>query len=396
MRSKNDCPLGASITLEDLIDNLHPVLHRLRQTEPVSWLPVINAWLVTDYNLSVEVMRDAKIFTVDHPGFTTAQVVGPSMLSLDGETHWQHRQPFEAPFRKRAVDGRFQTRVIQEIGQLIDRFQKNGQADLQHALAGPIAVQTMIHALGLENSSITAVLGWYDQIVDAVTRVSAGEPLPASGKAAFAALRQNLLPALHQNPAASLLAAASGAATGLTNDEIISNAAVLLFGGIETTIGMIANALFFLLTNPTVMPEVRRSPALLPAVLEETLRLEPAASVVDRYATEDVHLHDAQIKAGELVRVSLSGANRDPAVFPNPDEFKPHRPNLRSHVTFAQGPHVCLGIHLARLEVQAAVGQVLLRLPNLWLDGDTAVLLAQPRGLIFRKPEALQVRWDVH
>ena len=143
------------------------------------------------------------------------------------------------------------------------------------------------------------------------------------------------------------------------------------------------------------MAETQRNSNLLPAVLEETLRLEPAAAVVDRYATTDVQLHNALIKAGDLVRVSLSAANRDPAIFPYPDRFDPRRPNLRAHVAFAQGPHVCLGIHLARLEVQEAVRQVLERLDGVQLQGKTAVALAQPQGLVFRKPQALQVTWPV-
>jgi cytochrome P450 len=168
----------------------------------------------------------------------------------------------------------------------------------------------------------------------------------------------------------------------------------LLFGGIETTEGMIANALYFLLTNREWLHRVREDDALLPEVIEETLRLEPAAGVVDRYATQDTQLGEANIAAGDLVRVSLSGANRDAAVFPEPDQFDPLRPNLREHVAFAQGPHVCLGLHLARLEAQLAVEQVLARLPNLQFQiAEPTARSASPRGLVFRKPEALWVSW---
>ena len=157
---------------------------------------------------------------------------------------------------------------------------------------------------------------------------------------------------------------------------------------------MIANALYFLLTNPSVLKAVYANLALIPDVVEESLRLEPAAGVIDRYAVRDVQLASASIKAGDLVRVSLSGANRDPATFADPDRFDPTRPNLRSHVTFAQGPHVCLGLHLARLEAHLALKQTLHRLPELHLQ-DTAAALekAKPRGLVFRKPQALKVRW---
>jgi cytochrome P450 len=113
--------------------------------------------------------------------------------------------------------------------------------------------------------------------------------------------------------------------------------------------------------------------------------------VIDRYATEDLELGGAQIAAGELVRVSITAANRDPAVFSDPDEFELDRPNPRRHLAFAQGPHVCLGIHLARLEARAAVAGLLSRFPRLRLDPERP---AEIRGLVFRKPPELHVRWD--
>ena len=95
-----------------------------------------------------------------------------------------------------------------------------------------------------------------------------------------------------------------------------------------------------------------------------------------------------------LVRVSLAAANRDPGVFPEPDVFNLNRPNLRSHVTFAHGPHVCLGLHLARLEAKLALTSVLQDLDHLELKNDAESLeLAKPKGLIFRKPEALHCHW---
>lgn len=388
-------PLGASVTLGDFTDDPHPILHRLRQTEPVSWLPALNGWLVTRRDLAIDVMRDARRYTVDHPGFSTAQVVGPSMLSLDGAAHVRQRVPFEPPFRRTAVSHRFNQPVAHIVAQLLADLAPNGRSELRRDFAGPVAVHTMLTALGLKETPVTAVLGWYDTIVEAVTRVTAGEPVTAAGREAFAALCHSLRPALRQSPESSLLAAAAGAANRLTDEEIISNAAVLLFGGIETTEGMIANALYFLLTNEGALTAVLANPTALSSVIEESLRLEPAAAVVDRYATVDVVLGGAAIRAGDLVRVSLSAANRDPATFPDPDRFDPFRPNLRSHVTFAQGPHVCLGLHLARLEAELALGQLLGRLKGVRLEGETAVSLARPCGLVFRKPSALWATWDV-
>lgn len=386
-----DFPIGNGITLEELENDVHAVHHRLRPTEPVSWLPVLEAWLVTDRDLNIEVMRDAKTYTVDHPGFSTGQVVGPSMLSLDGAEHLRHRAPFERPFRKKEVSSRFETPVATYIDGLIERLAEKNGAELRRDFAGPIAVQTMIVALGLENTSITAVLGWYDTIVDAVTRVTAGEPVSEEGKAAFATLKEHLLPSLKRNPESSLLASVSGLADGLSDDQIVSNAAVLLFGGIETTEGMIANVLYHLLTDRDSLNRVQADLSLIPTAVDESLRLEPAASVVDRYTTKAVQLGDAYIEEGELVRVSLAGANRDPAVFPNPDRFDLTRTNLKAHVTWAYGPHVCLGLHLARLETHLALEKLLTYFPDLTLMDEEG---ARPCGLVFRKPPQLMAKWN--
>jgi cytochrome P450 len=177
----------------------------------------------------------------------------------------------------------------------------------------------------------------------------------------------------------------------LTEPEAISNAAVLLFGGIETTEGMIANAVLHLLSHPAALELIRNDPGLLPAAIEESLRLEPAAAVVDRFATADTRLAGAPIRAGDQVTVSIAAANRDPAVFPGPDTFDVRRPNAARHLAFAHGPHFCIGAHLARLEAQVAVGTLLQRLPRLRLDPRYH---SAPRGLVFRKPPDLYVRWE--
>jgi cytochrome P450 len=162
----------------------------------------------------------------------------------------------------------------------------------------------------------------------------------------------------------------------------------MLFGGIETTEGMIANAILHLLSAPAQLALVRDDPARLPNAIDESLRLEPAAAMVDRYATRDATLGDCAIRAGDLVRISVSAANRDPAAFPDPDRFDVTRENARQHLAFARGPHVCIGVHLARLEADTAVGRLLERFPRLRLDPERP---SAPAGLVFRKPPELNV-----
>jgi cytochrome P450 len=358
---------ASSITLEQLETDPHPILAQLR---PLAWVPVLNGWLVTGRELALHVMRDAETFTVDDPRFSTGRVVGPSMLTRDGDEHTRHRDPFAEPLRLAAVRERFAPLVEAETDALIDVFEGDGHAELRRSLAGPLAARVVALLLGLEAAETSAMLGWYDAIVDSVTGVAAGRPPTEAGRVAFDTLRDTVEPALES-------------AGDLTPAEVVSNAAVMMFGGIETTEGMIANLVFHLLSNGEETVE--------PNAVEESLRLEPAAAVIDRYATRDVELAGAQIGKGDFVEISLAGANRDPDFFPDPDRFDVHRENARHHVTFAHGPHVCIGMHLARLEALTAARRLFERLPGLRLDPTRP---AAPRGLVFRKPPTLDVLWN--
>jgi cytochrome P450 len=391
-----------TVTLADLESDPHPILARLRAGAPACWVPVLGAWLVTGYDLAVAVLRDARTFTVDDPRFSTAKVVGPSMLSLDGARHARHRAPFTRPFRAEEIHARLEAFTRAEAGRLVSAIQPSGAAELRRAVAGPLAVTVMAEALGLGQTNPTQVLAWYDGIVTAVQAeaanagaagagtgaTSANAGSTAAGAAAFAELAGSLRQVIAAPPPSSLLADVTGA---LTADEAISNAGVLLFGGIETTEGMIANAMLHLLSSPAELEFVRADRGLIPAAVEESLRLEPAAAVVDRYATGDTQLGGARIRAGDQVTVSIAGANRDPRIFDDPDEFQIRRPNAIRHLAFAHGPHFCLGAHLARLEARIAVATLLDLLPGLRLDERYP---AAPRGLVFRKPTDLRVRWS--
>ena len=369
------------VTLEELETDPHPALAALR---PVGWVDALNSWVVASRELAMTVMRDPETFTVDDPRFSTAQVVGPSMLSLDGAAHKAHRDPFESPFGLAETRGRFTAVVQQTVDELVGALEPPS-ADLRRTVAGPLSVAVVAYSLGLPPASASTVLDWYAAISDSVTGVSAGSQVTPEGAEAFARLHAHVASGIESTD--SLIAAAARAGLGV--DDVVANAAVLMFGGIETTEGMITNALWHLLTHPDQLDLVRADPSLLPNAMEESLRLEPAAAVVDRYATRDVTLAGTAIRRGDLVTVSLAGAGRDPAVFASPDEFDVRRPNARRHLAFASGPHICLGMHLTRLEALTAL-TALLRLPGLRLDPSSP----PPRGLVFRKPSAVNVWWD--
>jgi cytochrome P450 len=444
-------PVGAAVTIADLDGDPHLLLRRLREREPVSWLPVLGGWLVTRRDLALRVLSDSETFTVDDPRFSTARVVGPSMLSLDGPEHGRHRDPFAQAFRVTAVRSRLEAFVEAAAVRLVTDLRPAGSAELRRSVAGPLAVAVVAEVLGLDDTEPAIVLSWYDAIVAAVSALAAdpggaagpaaaGSPAVAgecggspavAGSAAFSLLRASLEAAIGRQGSSSLLAAAA-ADGGLTTSEVVSNAAVMMFGGIETTEGMIANAILHLLGHPDQLRLVLADDALIPNAIEESLRLEPAAAVVDRYCTAGVRIGDADIRQGDLVTVSLTGANRDPAFFDDPDRFDVRRDNARLGLAFARGPHFCPGAQLARLEAQAAIRALLTRLPGLRLDPQRddpqrddpqrddpqrddpqrddpqragapqpgsapagSAPAGSARGLVFRKPPALHARWDI-
>lgn len=381
-------PIGASVTVEQLESAPYGVLAALREQEPVSWVPAIGAWLITRRDLAVEAMRDAETFTVDDPRFTTAAVLGPSMLSLDGPEHQRHRSAFAPHFRPTLVREQFEEELVATCREIVGSFASDGRAELRTALAGPLAVNTISRFLGLVNVDARDVLSWYTEIANAIVGLTLGRPIAPSGTAAIAEIRERVGAALEEESSRLLTTLQSEAI--LHPDELPIETAVVMFGAIETSEGMTANLLWHLLTNPETLRRVVADRSLLTAAMEESLRLEPAAAVVDRYATRSIEIGGAVIAERDAVTISLLGANRDPEVFPQPDRFDIDRTNLRQHVTFVQGPHGCVGLHLARLETHAAVSEVLERLVDLAFDADAS---SAPSGLIFRKPASVVATW---
>src|SRR5215472_6332444 len=381
------------VFLDELDRDPHPLLARLRAQAPVSWVDELGGWLVTGHAAATAVLLDAAAFTVDDPRFTTARVTGASMLSTDGSEHARHREPFAHAFRPADVEGSLGEFIRAEAARLVAALRPAGGAELRTSFAGPLATAVMAEALGLSAAGVTpeTVLALYRDIVAAVAALPAAPPAGGDARVpvtSFGALAARLREAIRSGRAPLLgTASRSGA---LRDEEVISNAAVALFGGIETMEGMICNAVLWLGTWPGAFALAAEDLDQARGAVEESLRLEPAAAVVDRYATRDVAVGSARIRGGDFVRVSISGANRDPAVFPEPDRFLPRRPGVGRHLAFARGPHFCVGAHLARLEAVTAVTALASGLPGLHLDPEQP---AEVRGLVFRKPSALHVRW---
>jgi cytochrome P450 len=384
-------PIGASITLDDLTNTPYDVLALLRSNEPVSWLPALGAWFVTRRDLAIEAMKDADRFTVDDERFTTAKVLGTSMLSLDGPEHLRHRSAFTAPFRPKFIREELEQRIAERAKTLVSSTLMSEPREIRAGVAGPLAVHTILDVLGLVDVDASDVLSWYGAFGDAIVALTIGDDVPTEVHATLAQLYSYVGDAMGSDDTSLIRSLVDERMLRL--DEIPAAVAVVMFGAIETSEGMTANAFFHLLSNADSWEMLGRDRSLIPQAIDESLRLEPAATWIDRYTTADAELGDVHIPERELVTINLLAANRDPEVFEEPDTFDLERPNLARHVTFVQGPHACIGLHVARAETHAAITAALdweqATGQRLTLDGERS---AAPTGLIFRKPRAVSVQ----
>jgi cytochrome P450 len=373
----------ADVSIAELTDDPHPAWARLRPDGDVVRVPELGGWVTLTRAAGARVMRDARTFTVEDPRFSTGQIVGASMLSTDGAAHTAHRRPWAEVFKPAPVRERFTRTLRDEVALLLDRLAAAPAPDLRTGLAAPLATAAMGAALGLDRLQVGQVLDWYRAMVAGVDTVSRGGDPPAAALRAMASIREHVERTL-DGPPDTMLAAAAGAADA---GRLAADVAILLFGGVDTAESMTAIAAHHLLSHPDALAAVRADPALLPGAIQESLRLEPAATRVDRYATADAEVAGARIRAGDLVIVSLSAANRDPAVFADPDRYDIHRGNVADHLAFALGPHYCLGVHLTTLQTTLALGLLLQRFPGLRAAGPLPAIT----GFVFRKPPSVPV-----
>ena len=264
--------------------------------------------------------------------------------------------------------------------------------DLRTAFAARLPVQVMLLLCGLPAGAEPRMRRWYDSFEAALANFSHDPAIRQTARqsvAEFHALLDAQLEPLG-NRSGSLLAHLAHAPQRLSNEEIKRNLSIIFFGGISTVEALLLNCLWALFEHPPCLDRVRRDPALIPQVIEETMRwLSPVQSAT-RHVTAAFEWRGIEFAAHDTVNCMLGAANRDPAIFAEPDRFDLDRPNGRRHLGFATGSHACLGLHLAKAEARIALEMLLGRLDSLTLDRS---LTLPPRGNEFRQPSRLTVRW---
>jgi cytochrome P450 len=387
-------PLGTALTMDELERYDHaPLLHRLREREPVTWFAEHGAWLVTSRALFDELQMDPERFVVDVEDNPQRVILGRQMLVVDGDEHARHRGPFAGPFKHSAVHRQFAEAVTDRVDRLLDRFVGDGATELGAAFASPFAVGVAGDVLGLGLEEVQEVHDIYGVFAEGMVgyRDPQARERAADGRRRLAGLLAPALQRLERAPDDSMLSAALHDGAWRAPEELEANLRLILFGGVETVESMILNTTWELLHRPEQVEMLAADPGLWPAAVHEGLRFTPPVGYTDRWATADTELGGVPIARGDYVIGVIHAANRDPAVVPDPDRFDITRDPRRANLSFGKGIHMCLGVNLARLQGTVALRALFTRLPGLRLDPAHPT---EPVGFNFRRPPHLHVLWD--
>ncbi len=399
--------LSIDLNSPALLRNPYPLYAELRREAPIHRL-MPGIWLTTRYEDADRILRDPRFGkdflagvarrygadAVEKPAF---QMVNRFMLLMNPPQHTRLRGLVGKAFSvKQAPELR---RLAQrEADRLIDGFIDRGCADLVRTFAYPLPVRIICALLDIPPEDGLPYLE------DAQALVKVFEPSPigpsdidAADRAAQAFERhfREVCDERRKNPGCDLISLLLQAEEGedrLSGDEIVANVALLFLAGHETTANMIGNALLTLFRHPEQLASLRANPSLLPRAVNECLRYETSVHIAARVAMHDVAIGTVTIKRGETVYISLAAANRDPAVFEDPERFLIERPEPTPRpLSFGGGLHYCLGARLARIELETALGCLLQRLPALQLENIDAPLWKPT--IAIRGLDRLQARW---
>jgi cytochrome P450 len=385
-------PVGAEITFSDLEDaGGEAALDRLRDAEPVSWLPALGGWLVTGHAQAREALSPRAATTVEAGENLVRASLGRMMLTSDAEEHTRMRAPFERPFRMREATELFGAAIAGAAAELADAIAPTGECELGADFASPYAIRMAGRMLGLSLGDAARIDAFYDAFAGAMTYDGNPEPqrLADVARAELNAILQAELDRCRTSPDASLTSqVANDPGAGLTDPEIAAQLRVIMFGAIETIQGAVMNTMLLLLRNPDALAACRADAAALSGAVDEALRMIPPVAFMERWTHAPVEIGGIAIGTGEFIGVSVIAANRDPAVFADPLRFDLARGNARHALSFSFGEHHCLGAHLARLETVTAVEGLLEALP-----GAELVEVDEPSGFAFRRPQRLRLAW---
>jgi cytochrome P450 len=300
--------------------------------------------------------------------------IGPeSMIGMNNPDHARIRSLVSKVFTRRAID-RLRPRLVQLAEDLVHDTRQQETFDLMTSIAGVFPVLAICELLGIPQPDHARFRRWGSAIsadLDALTSA------PRQRKATKALLGMHayfsdLFEDRRRAPGDDLISELIGVedeGERLNSRELLATCNLLLFAGFETTVNLIGNGTLALIGHRDQLDLLRADPTLIPGAIEELLRYDAPIQVTARMPTRDIEIDGIALPANEPVSLLLGGANRDPDVFAEPDTLDIRRADARRHLSFAAGPHHCLGAALARLEAEIIFTVLLDQLGNLQLAG---------------------------
>ena len=359
----------------------YPCYAELRATGRAAWLPheqesaSKGVWLFSRHADAEALFREytavsKNIRAVRPPGMSTPFDL--HVLHRDGADHLRLRRLVSDFFSIRYLN-QMESRMEQVADALVNDIKAKGTFDLIPDFAEQMPLRVIAELIGVPVQDMPLVRKWSIALGDGFDSLLMSQPVIERQKqalAAFLVYAHDAIKARHQRPDGSLLshiAAAEG--NGLvSDDESIAMVGFLLFSGHETTINLIGNGLWLLLSHPEQWQLLVREPERLPDAIEEILRYEsPEQRTSFRLATDPLNINGIKIEPGQQLGIIIGSANRDDAVFTNPDVFDIRR-DAQRHLAFGLGLHNCLGKTLARMEARIALGRIIAQLPGLTLS----------------------------
>jgi cytochrome P450 len=386
--------IGEQITLGELERDPYPLYARLRDEEPVSWVPAVQLRLVTRYEDVRQIDLSPDVFTAATEPSTLNRTMGVNMLGSEGPDQARIRRIVEPPFRPRDVEERTQGMIPELAHELIDGFVDRRECDLFREFADPMSVRSLRFMLGLDEIPWEDLLRWNAGLMPGLANFE-GDPAkqtPADeASAAMGDAIERVLDRLEREPDGSVLSwmlHRSGEDT-MSRAEIVANTKLMLSGGLQEPRDLIG-LMIWALGSQEQLEAVRSDRSLIKPAVEETLRWAGPVGTSTRQTTEVTELAGVKLDEGTLIGAVLSSANRDPRRFSDPDRFDIHR-GEGAHVAFGIGAHFCLGAWFGRHLARVSLDVLLDRLPNLRLDPERPPTIS---GWEFRAPDSTWVRWD--
>ncbi|MGA2836136.1 MAG: cytochrome P450 [Acidimicrobiales bacterium] len=394
-------PFELQDTVSGDIRDPYPRLAELRRQSPVHVGPIDVGEGVTEsdptrpqpvtvlgFDEAVQVLRDNETYSSSVYEGIMGMVMGKTILQMDEPEHRLQRALVSPTFRSKVLEQWEGDLVQRVVDELIDDFAAEGSADLVQQLTFHFPVQVIAEILGLPRSDFPRFQRWAVEITSVAANWDRGVAASQALRDYFAGIVEER----RAHPADDLISdllAVEVDGNALDDEEIFSFLRLLLPAGVETTYRASGNLLYGLLTNPDQLRAVREDRSLLPIAFEETIRWEPPVTVILRRAMASTELAGVAVEEGADVGLLLGAANRDERKYEDPDRFDIFRASRQS-LGFGFGVHVCLGMHLARMETRVAVNALLDRLPDMELapapDQDLHI-----KGMAFRSPIALPI-----